>query len=294
MVLSTMVSFLLGQPTRSAEREHRVRLMLAAPLPKDSAEFMERFRVPALHAAYGSTEVSAPIVRHPDDELVSGYCGRVRAGFDVRLVDEHDREVPVGEVGEVLVRTDQPWMLTAGYVGNPDATAASWRNGWFHTGDAMRRDEAGRFYFVDRIKDAVRRRGENVSSYEVEVEVGAFPGVAEGRLRGVSVGRTGRRRSEGLGGRRTRSDDRLRAVAPPLRRPDAVLHGAALLRADRGIPEDTVGSGQEARTARSRQWARHVGSRGARAAGHPAGAGVGGAGVIGTRDRSCSDQSFGL
>jgi crotonobetaine/carnitine-CoA ligase len=140
---------------------------------------MKRFNVAELHAAYGSTEVSGPIVRHPDDELVWGYCGRARTGFEVRLVDEHDVEVPVGEMGEVVVRTDQPWMLTSGYVDNPDANAAAWRNGWFHTGDAMRRDEAGRFFFMDRLKDAVRRRGENISSFEVEAEVVAFPGVSE-------------------------------------------------------------------------------------------------------------------
>lgn len=179
MVLSTMVPFLLGQPARAAERQHGLRLLLAAPLPRDVDAFLERFNIAEMHAAYGSTEASAPLVRHPRDELTSGYCGRVREGFQVRLVDEHDVEVPVGQMGEVVVRTDQPWMLTSGYVANPEATVAAWRNGWYHTGDAMRRDDEGRFYFVDRIKDAVRRRGENISSFEVEAEVVAFPGVSE-------------------------------------------------------------------------------------------------------------------
>jgi crotonobetaine/carnitine-CoA ligase len=147
-------------------------------LPRDVTEFQERFNIPHLHAAFGSTEMSAPIVGSPGDRLESGYCGRARPGFEVRLVDEHDIEVPVGEVGEVAVRPDQPWMVNAGYVDDPAATAQAWRQGWLHSGDAMRRDAEGRYYFVDRIKDAVRRRGENVSSYEVEAVVALYPGVA--------------------------------------------------------------------------------------------------------------------
>ena len=67
-----------------------------------------------------------------------------------------------------MVRTREPWALNAGYHGMPEATAAAWRNGWFHTGDAFICDEDGNFYFFDRIKDAIRRRGENISSFEVE------------------------------------------------------------------------------------------------------------------------------
>jgi crotonobetaine/carnitine-CoA ligase len=77
------------------------------------------------------------------------------------------------------VRGDAPWTLNSGYFKNPEATAAAWRNGWFHTGDAFRKDAEGTFYFVDRMKDAIRRRGENISSFEVEAEIATHPAVAE-------------------------------------------------------------------------------------------------------------------
>jgi crotonobetaine/carnitine-CoA ligase len=87
--------------------------------------------------------------------------------------------VAPGEVGELILRTDRPWAMNHGYYKNPQATAEAWRNGWFHTGDAFRYDEEGYYYFVDRIKDAIRRRGENISSFEVESEVNAFEDVLE-------------------------------------------------------------------------------------------------------------------
>ena len=85
----------------------------------------------------------------------------------------------MGEIGEMMIRTDRPWGMNSGYYNNPEATAKAWRNGWFHTGDAFRKDPEGNFYFVDRMKDAIRRRGENISSFEVEADVGAHPAVRE-------------------------------------------------------------------------------------------------------------------
>jgi crotonobetaine/carnitine-CoA ligase len=124
------------------------------------------------------TEISSPIVSEPNPQ-VRGTCGKVRPGVDVRLVDDNDCEVEVGQVGEMIVRTDRPWAMNSGYYKNPEATARAWRNGWFHTGDAFRMDAQGNFFFVDRIKDAIRRRGENISSFEVEAEIVRFPAVRE-------------------------------------------------------------------------------------------------------------------
>jgi len=104
---------------------------------------------------------------------------------DVRLVDRNDCEVAVGEIGEMILRTDRPWAMNHGYYKNPEATAEAWRNGWFHTGDAFRQDADGYYYFVDRVKDAIRRRGENISSFEVEAEVIAHPDVREAAAVGV-------------------------------------------------------------------------------------------------------------
>jgi crotonobetaine/carnitine-CoA ligase len=90
-----------------------------------------------------------------------------------------------GVTGELILRTDRPWSLNHGYYRNPEATAVAWRNGWFHTGDGFRYDTDGNFYFVDRIKDAIRRRGENISSFEVENEITAYPAVREAAAVGI-------------------------------------------------------------------------------------------------------------
>jgi len=88
-------------------------------------------------------------------------------------------EVLSGEVGELIVRAHRPWLQSQGYFARPEETVNAWRNGWLHSGDAVRMDEDGYYYFLDRYKDTLRRRGENISSYEVEREVAAYPGVAE-------------------------------------------------------------------------------------------------------------------
>lgn len=124
------------------------------------------------------TEISTPIISEPNPR-VRGTCGKARPGVEVRLVDENDCEVPPGKTGEMILRTDRPWGMNSGYYKNAEATAKAWRNGWFHTGDAFQRDEEGNYFFVDRMKDAIRRRGENISSFEVEAEVAAHPDVSE-------------------------------------------------------------------------------------------------------------------
>jgi len=106
-------------------------------------------------------------------------AGRALPGFDLRIADEHDQEVPVGQVGELLVRAHEPWVIATGYHGDPEATLRAFRNLWLHSGDAFRKDAGGNYYFVDRIKDYIRRRGENISSFEVEREVNAHPAVLE-------------------------------------------------------------------------------------------------------------------
>lgn len=113
--------------------------------------------------------------------------GRPRSGIEVRLVDEHDREVPVGSPGEVVVRASLPWVLNAGYFRNPEATAQAWRNGWFHTGDIARRDAEGDLFYLDRSKDVIRRRSENISSVELEAAVRTHPAVQDAAAIGVDT-----------------------------------------------------------------------------------------------------------
>jgi crotonobetaine/carnitine-CoA ligase len=131
------------------------------------------------------TEVSSPITSQGWDLANERTCGRPRPGYDCRIVDEHDEEVPVGEVGELVVRASEPWALMAGYWNAPEKTVEAWRNLFFHTGDALTCDEGGNFYYIDRIKDVIRRRGENISSVELEAEILEHPAVYEAAAFGV-------------------------------------------------------------------------------------------------------------
>ncbi|MGB3864063.1 MAG: AMP-binding protein [Xanthobacteraceae bacterium] len=182
-LLGAMIPFLLKAPPSPRDRDHTLRQAVMVPLTEDAPVFTERFGVD-IYTVFNMTEICCPIVseRNP---TVPKTCGRPRAGFEARVVDAFDIEVAHGTVGELIVRASEPWTMNHGYHGNPEATARAWRNGWFHTGDAFRRDAGGDFFFVDRMKDAIRRRGENISSFEVEAEIGAHPKVREAAVVGV-------------------------------------------------------------------------------------------------------------
>jgi crotonobetaine/carnitine-CoA ligase len=176
-LLGVMATFLSKQPASPADRDHPLRHAFLVPAGDTAPEFAQRFGID-VQAMFNMTEVSVPTLSEMNP-TTPGTCGRLRPGVQGRLVDEHDREVTDGEVGELVLRTDRPWAMNSGYWAMPEATARAWRNGWFHTGDAFRRDGNGEFFFVDRMKDAIRRRGENISSFEVETEVLAHPAVRE-------------------------------------------------------------------------------------------------------------------
>lgn len=181
-LVGAMAHFLLSQPEAPDDASHTLRHITISPIHPRLDDIMERFGLANVMTSFGMTECPSPLRTEwaPIEDIAS--CGHVPAGWpgwEVRLVDDKDYEVPVGEVGELIVRTQVPWTLAIGYLGMPEQTAQAWRNGWFHTGDAFRKDSAGSFFFVDRIKDSIRRRGENVSSFEVEAEVNAHPDVAE-------------------------------------------------------------------------------------------------------------------
>jgi crotonobetaine/carnitine-CoA ligase len=182
-LLGVMAQFLLKQPPSALDRDHTLRTGLVIPLAEDNQDFSRRFGLD-IFTIYNMTELPVPTGSgiNPSNPR---SCGRVRPGMQVRLVDENDCEVPTGQVGEMIVRADRPWTISHGYHNRPEATASTWRNGWFHTGDAFRCDENGELYFVDRIKDAIRRRGENISSFEVETAVCEFPSVKEAAAVGV-------------------------------------------------------------------------------------------------------------
>ncbi len=177
LLLGVMTNFITKRPASAEDRNHPLKKVIIVPLSEDAPSFAKRFGVD-VYTLYNMTEISTPLVSELNPTKI-GSCGQARAGVELRLVDENDCEVAVGSIGELIVRSDAPWTLNSGYFKNPEATAAAWRNGWFHTGDAFREDAEGTFYFVDRMKDAIRRRGENISSFEVEAEIAAHPAIAE-------------------------------------------------------------------------------------------------------------------
>ena len=166
-LLGAMVPMLLAQPEIAAERAHRVRIGLGPGVPAAAAAAFHARTGVTLLEGYGSTETNFAIACQADAPR-RGVMGWVQPGFDARVVDEHDVELPLGEPGELVLRADQPFAFASGYFGMPEKTVEAWRNLWFHTGDRVIRDADGAFRFVDRIKDAIRRRGENISSFEVE------------------------------------------------------------------------------------------------------------------------------
>jgi len=181
-LVGPMAGLLMLAPPQPDDADNPLDRIYVGPIIPQIEQFMERFGVTRIGTGFGMTEIGAPIAS--DGFTLANYqsCGKARKGppyYEVRVVDEYDEEVPPGVVGELVVRSGEPWTLNAGYYGMPEATARAWRNGWFHTGDGFKYDEDGNFYFVDRLKDAIRRRGENVSSFEVESFVNQHPKVAE-------------------------------------------------------------------------------------------------------------------
>lgn len=128
---------------------------------------------------YAMTEVAAPIYAVGLDQLPEGSCGRRAEGAELRIIDEHGDDVPPGAVGQLLVRFQDEAVMSAGYWRMPDATAKAYAGGWFHTGDLMRCDAEGYYYFVDRMHDRMRHRGENISSHELETVVKRLAGVVD-------------------------------------------------------------------------------------------------------------------
>lgn len=179
MILS-MGHFLMAQPPSPDDRNNHLRLLISAPMLPNAAAFEQRFG-PKLTQGYGLSDYccafSQPL-NIPDSKRMS--MGRPLEGVDVRLVDDDDNEVPTGEIGEICLRkNDMPFAAAQGYYRMPEATLAATRNLWFHTGDRGRRDEDGYYYFVDRKKDAIRRRGENISTYEVETAIAKHHAIAD-------------------------------------------------------------------------------------------------------------------
>ena len=187
ILVSTMPNFLMSRPAEAGDRDHPLRKIIVIPLPAELATFKARFGI-EVATWFNMTEVSVPLHSNGFDLVNATSAGRPRPGVTARIVDEFDEPLPPGMAGELVVRADRPWEFCLGYWKNPVKTIESWRNLWFHTGDVFRTDADGNFYFVDRLKDAIRRRGENVSSFEVEQEIDTHPAVLESAAVAVPSG----------------------------------------------------------------------------------------------------------
>lgn len=176
-LLGAMASMLLAQPGTSDESAHSLRVALGGGVPPQIHKpFLERFGVPLVDG-YGSTETNFVFAGTiPSDR--PGTMGYLADGIEARVVDENDSELVDGQAGELVLRAKEPFAFATGYFGMPEKTVEAWRNLWFHSGDRVVRDVDGHYRFIDRMKDSIRRRGENVSSWEVEQTVLSHPAVA--------------------------------------------------------------------------------------------------------------------
>jgi crotonobetaine/carnitine-CoA ligase len=166
-LLGAMVPILLSRPVTPEESAHTARIALAPGVPAQFHEPFTRRTGIRLLDGWGSTETNFAIGTTIGQQK-PGLMGPVFDGFGARVVGDDGRETADGTAGELVVRTDEPLAFAHEYFAMPDKTAEAWRDGWFHTGDRVVREPGGYFRFVDRLKDAIRRRGENISSFEVE------------------------------------------------------------------------------------------------------------------------------
>jgi crotonobetaine/carnitine-CoA ligase len=174
-----MIAMLMSLPPEDRDADLPIRLLVGAPVPPAMHVAAEaRFGCTVMQC-YGQTEVIPVAMSMVDDPSAPGSAGKVGPLHDVRIVDDVDRDVAPGAPGEIVVRPRHPHTLFEGYRNQAEATVAQFRNLWYHTGDLGRIDEHGDLWWVDRKKDSIRRRGENISSFEVETAIVAHPSILE-------------------------------------------------------------------------------------------------------------------
>lgn len=162
------------QPASSQDLNHSVRLAWGVPIPSFAEDYERRFGHP-LYTLYGSVEASIPITQK--GPRVPGSCGTVSKGFQIRIADENDEPVPNGTAGQLLLRSDYPNAFFQGYFNNATANEDTLKNLWLHSGDLATIDDEGNVYFVGRLKDVIRRRGENINAADLEEEFLRHPAV---------------------------------------------------------------------------------------------------------------------
>jgi crotonobetaine/carnitine-CoA ligase len=184
--VGAMAEAILNQPPTPSDRDHAVRIARFNPMTAArQAEFEQRFGVEVVCEMYGQSECVPISFGRRDEPRQPDSIGRPAPDLDVRLVDGAGEAVAAGDLGEIVLRAKHPGAMFTGYWHRPDEDARSVRDGWYHTGDLGRTDEDGYLYYVDRKKDMVRRRGENISARQTEQAITAFPGLAEVAIHAV-------------------------------------------------------------------------------------------------------------
>lgn len=216
MAHGPMLEMIHAQPETPQDGAHDLRRMMCCPLPRAiGAAFERRFNLKGIEM-WGMTEIGNPLWTRSGEPHPAGSCGRLLSDwYDLAICDpETDEPVPPGTAGEILVRPKHSFTSLLGYLGQPEATLASWRNLWFHSGDLAYADAEGNVFYVDRLGDRIRRRAENISSLDIERAALSAAGVAEAAAIGVPSGFEG--------------DDDIKLFVVP--RPGAIFDPEALLR----------------------------------------------------------------
>jgi carnitine-CoA ligase len=182
--MGATLTLLHKQPPSPSDQDHCIRLGWGVPAPPCSEEFERRFGV-ELVEVYGLSDVGMVLYNRPGELRRRGSCGRPPSSVEVRIQDPAGGDLGVDEVGELVTRPTEPNITMNGYYGDIDSTRAAFRDGWFRTGDLMRRDRDGYYYFVGRVKDLIRRRGENISAFDLEQTLLTHPNVLEVAAYGV-------------------------------------------------------------------------------------------------------------
>ena len=185
-MVGPMLQMLWNLPEDPRDAELPLRFIAVAPVPHGLDEAIKkRYRLDGIVSMYGMTEAFPLAITRVSDRVPPGVAGRANPTFDIRIVDDEGKDVAPGIPGEIVCRPREAHVMFEGYFGNEETTAAAFRDGWFHTGDYCRYDAEENISFVDRKKDSIRRRGENISSFELENAIRRHPAVADAAVHAV-------------------------------------------------------------------------------------------------------------
>jgi crotonobetaine/carnitine-CoA ligase len=182
--MGATLSMLWKQPATDQDRNHKVRLAWGVPIPDWQHQFEERFGFP-IYQVYGLTDAGVMVYDPQDGSQKYGYAGKLVPEWDLKIVNENLEQVANGTPGEILLKGNEPGLMMNGYYGMPEATEQAFVDGWYRTGDLGQLDDEGYLAFLGRLTDSIRRRGENISAFEVEEMVSAHPAVLEVAAIGV-------------------------------------------------------------------------------------------------------------